>query len=84
MSYDLILDEKIEIWRRAHITVEADNLDEAIKKCLEGDYYPVEDEMLYNTEILLDPTIEDGPTREIYLNKSDSYEPIYTNDPRKK
>lgn len=83
MSYDLIIDEKVEVWRRTRATVEANNLEDAIKKCLKGDYYPIEDELLYDTETLLDPVIEDGPTREIYLNQPGVYEPIYTNNPHK-
>lgn len=84
MSYDLIIDEKVEVWRRTHVTVDTDNLDEAIEKCLNYDYDSTCNEILYDTEMAIDPFKENGPTVEIYLNESSSYGPIYTNDPHKK
>lgn len=84
MPYDLIIDEKIEVWRRTYTTVDADNLEEAVNKCLEYDYDSTCDEILYNTEVAIDPFKENGPTVEIYLNETGSYDPIYTNDPHKK
>lgn len=84
MSYDLIIDEKVEVWRRTNVKVNADNLEDAIKKCLKYEYEHVSDKVLYDTEILLDPYCNDGPTVEIYLAESDKYDLIYTNDPNKK
>ena len=34
-SFDLIVDEKVVVWRRSYITVEADTLDDAVKNCIE-------------------------------------------------
>lgn len=33
--FDLIVDEKVAVWRRSYITVEADTLEDAVKDCLE-------------------------------------------------
>lgn len=38
MFYRLIIDEKIEVWKRTHVNVEADDLDTAVEKCLDDDY----------------------------------------------
>lgn len=83
MLYNLTVDEKIEVWKRTHVNVEADNLDEAINKCLDDDYEVTNHEILYETERLLSPNHTNGVTMEIYLDNSSKYEPIYTNDPYK-
>lgn len=31
--FDLIVDEKVAVWRRSYITVEAESLEEAVKDC---------------------------------------------------
>ena len=33
--FNLIVDEKVAVWRRSYITVEADSLEEAVKDCIE-------------------------------------------------
>lgn len=33
--FNLIVDEKVAVWRRSYITVEADSLEEAVKDCVE-------------------------------------------------
>lgn len=33
--FDLIVDEKVAVWRRSYITVEAETLEEAVQDCLE-------------------------------------------------
>lgn len=83
MSYRLIIDEKIEVWKRTHVNVEADDLDTAIKKCLDDDYEVTDTEILYETERPLSPNHTNGVTVEIYSSNSSDYEPIYTNDPYK-
>lgn len=83
MSYSLIIDEKIEVWKRTYVNVEADNLDIAVKKCLDADYDTTYTEILYETENALNPSDVNGATVEIYSPTSSDYEPIYTNDPYK-
>lgn len=83
MRYKLIIDEKIEVWKRTYVNVEADNLKAAIEKCKEENYEITDTEILYDTERLLNPEEVEGPTREIYLTGTDQYEPIYTDDPYK-
>lgn len=83
MRYRLIVDEKIEVWKRTYVNVEADNLKSAIEKCKEENYEVTNNEILYDTERYLKPEEVDGPTREIYHIETNQYEPIYTNDPYK-
>lgn len=80
MIFSLLIDEKIEVWKRTSVDVEADNLEDAIKKCLEDDYVVTDYETLYETEQLLSPDRNNGATVEIYLRNSSKYEPIYTNE----
>lgn len=52
--FELIVDEKISVWRRSHVKVEAESLEEAVKDCIEsgiGNAMDVIDsEYLYETE----------------------------------
>ena len=34
--FDLIVDEKVSVWRRSRIKVEAESLEEAVKNCVES------------------------------------------------
>lgn len=78
MKYNLFVDEKCEIWKRRYITVEAADLDEAIKNYKEGNFDNIYTEELYETEELMSPEENGGfPTIEVY-NK-DSYDTIWTN-----
>lgn len=78
MKYSLFVDEKVKVWKRRYITVEASNLDEAVKKYKEGDFDDEGTEELYETEELISPEENNGfPTIEVY-NK-DSYNTIWTN-----
>ena len=44
MKYELIVDEKISVWRRNYVIVEADSLEEASKECLNfSDKVDIED-----------------------------------------
>lgn len=83
MIFSLLIDEKIEVWKRTSVNVEADNLEDAIKECLEDNYTITDSEILYETEGLIDPDHYNGATKEIYLQDPNEYEPIYTNDPYK-
>lgn len=78
MKYNLFIDEKVRIWKRRYITVEAVDLDEAVKNYKEGDFDDEYTEELYETEELMSPEENDGfPTIEVY--NRDSYETIWTN-----
>lgn len=59
--FDLIVDEKVAVWRRSYITVEADTLEDAVKDCiergagaatdtLESNYIPETEECLPSSE----------------------------------
>lgn len=34
-NYELIVDEKVSVWKRSYITVAANSLEEAVKECIE-------------------------------------------------
>lgn len=78
MKYDLFVDEKVKVWKRRYITVEAADLDEAVKKYKEGNFDDEGTEELYETEELMSPEENNGlPTIEVY-NK-DFYDTIWAN-----
>ena len=60
-TFELIVDEKVAVWRRSTIEVEAKSREEAINKCLQyGTGYAsriIDSEYLYETEELS----SDGP-----------------------
>lgn len=64
--FTLIVDEKISVWRRSHIKVEAESLEEAVKDCIESgsanaiDF--IDSEYLYGTEE--------------YIKQHDFYHPV--------
>lgn len=69
MLFELIVDEKVAVWRRSYITVEAGSLEEAIKDCIESGADAATDtldsEYLFETEECLLPTSEDPRTVEV-------------------
>ena len=78
MKYSLFVDEKCKVWKRRYITVEASDLDEAIKNYKEGNFDQHYIDELYETEELMSPEENDGfLTIEVY-NK-DSWDTIWTN-----
>lgn len=83
MIYKLFVDEKVKIWKRSYINVEADNINDAVKKCLNQYQNSENQEILYDTEEGLNPIDENLPTLEVYVNDNSRYNPIYTNDPLK-
>lgn len=65
MKFNLVLDTKVSIWRRTYCSVDAENLEDAVKKVSEFDYDDIIDsEFLYETEELLD--YDQKPTTEIF------------------
>lgn len=67
--FNLIIDRKVEIWRREKVSIEAKSLEEATQKALVHDYLAPDDlEYLYETEYHLRPEETppyDRPTIEV-------------------
>lgn len=78
--FELIVDEKIMGWKRTHIKVEAESLEEAINMCIEEGSVAgecEESEFLYETEDVVKPTLADPHTLEIM---DASYNILYCDD----
>ena len=71
--FELIVDEKVAVWRRSYITVEAESLEEAIKDCLERGADAATDTLesiyIYETEECIPPSEEDPRTVEVMNRK---------------
>lgn len=66
-SFELILDEKVEVWRRTRCIVETNTLEEAIELVKNGEYDCLDSEILYETEYVMAPKDnENEPTVEIF------------------
>lgn len=67
--FDLIVDEKVAVWRRSYITVEANSLKEAVKDCLERGADAAVDTLdsnyIFESEECLHPSDEDHFTVEV-------------------
>lgn len=60
-TFGLIVDNRVEIWRRDRVTIKAETLEEAISHAESGDYdYVYDTEYLSDTEIYLGPKDVDG------------------------
>lgn len=54
--FKLIVDRKVEVWRRDHVEIEAESLEEAANKAIRHDYLVPDDSgYLYDTECTMDP-----------------------------
>lgn len=71
--FELIVDEKVAVWRRSYITVEAGSLEEAVKDCLErgadAATDTTESDYLFETEEYLPPSNTDPRTVEVMNRK---------------
>lgn len=77
-KFRLCIDEKVSLWKRTHVIVDAETLDEAIEKCKEEEYILDYSEDLDWTSELEEP--EEYSTYEIYKEEDSSYtNPIYSN-----
>lgn len=47
--FELIVDRLTEIWKRDKVTIEAESLEEAVKKALKHDYIAEDSEYIYDT-----------------------------------
>lgn len=55
-TFRLIVDRKVEVWRRDNVSIEAGSLEEAVNKAIEHDYLvPDDSEYLYDTECTMSP-----------------------------
>lgn len=67
--FDLIVDEKVAVWRRSYITVEADTLEDAVKDCLErgadAATDTLESDYIFETEECIQPSEKDAFTVEV-------------------
>lgn len=62
--FNLIVDRKVEIWRRDKISIEAESIEEAVQKALNYNYISENSEYLCETEYPVDPVYPD-PTIEV-------------------
>lgn len=67
--FELIVDEKVAVWRRSYITVEAESLEEAVKDCIERGADAATDTLDSNyiteTEECINPSYEEPLTVEV-------------------
>lgn len=63
-SYDLIVEEKVSVWRYTHIITQANSEKEAISNYFSGNYDTEESEYIPETEEVIESDKE--PTLEIY------------------
>lgn len=61
-KFNLFVDEKVTIWMRSYVTIEADSLEEAVEKCKNGIYDGSLGEPRYDTIKYLTPELNDGNT----------------------
>lgn len=55
-AFDLIIDRKVEVWRRENVSIEAESLDEAVNKAINHGYISEDSEYLYDTEEIMYPS----------------------------
>lgn len=82
-EFNMRVEERIAMWRREYVTVEAETLEEAIQKCIDGDYDIDDSEDLYETAERMDENEIKDSTFEIFQDDS-SDSPVYTNNPTTK
>lgn len=67
MKFNLYKDSKSTIWRRDYFRIEADSIEEAINQILNLDAYPIDSELLMDTEEGMLPSENGGQaTEEIF------------------
>lgn len=79
-TYNLYVDELVQVWKRTHVNIKANSEKDAIDKYLnEEDYDDIISEYLYESEENANPII--GPSIEIF---NDTGELIYSDNERDK
>lgn len=53
--FKLIVDKRVELWRRDHVNIEAESLEEAINKALNNEYICEDSNYFYDTEYVMEP-----------------------------
>lgn len=74
-TYNLYVDELVQVWRRTAIQVKANSEKEAVQRYLDDNYNINYNEYLYETEEYVNP--EKGPSIEIF---NDTGELIYSDN----
>ena len=71
--FDLIVDEKVSVWRRSYISVEAATLEDAVKDCIErgseAATNTLESEYIFETEERLSLSEDNWPIVEVMDRK---------------
>lgn len=71
--FDLIVDEKVSVWRRSYISVEAATLEDAVKDCIErgseAATNTLESEYIFETEEHLSSSEDNWPIIEVMDRK---------------
>lgn len=71
--FDLIVDEKVSVWRRSYISVEAATLEDAVKDCIErgseAATNTLESEYIFETEECLSSSEDNWPIVEVMDRK---------------
>ena len=65
-KFNMRVEERIAMWRREYVTVEAETLEEAIQKCIDGDYNIDDTENLYETAGRMDENEVQDSALEIF------------------
>lgn len=77
-KFELYKDSKYTVWHREHFSIEAETLDEAIKKITSEEAESYYNEFLYDTSEHLTPEENDGfATEEIYQGIEQCYKNGY-------
>lgn len=71
--FDLIVDEKVSVWRRSYISVEAATLEDAVKDCIErgseAATNTLESDYIFETEECLSSSEDNWPIVEVMDRK---------------
>ena len=71
--FDLIVDEKVSVWRRSYISVEAATLEDAVKDCIEkgsdAATNTLESDYIFETEECLSSSEDNWPVVEVMDRK---------------
>ena len=71
--FDLIVDEKVSVWKRSYISVEAATLEDAVKDCIEkgsdAATNTLESDYIFETEECLSSSEDNWPVVEVMDRK---------------
>lgn len=82
-TFDLVIEEKVSTWKTESVRVEAESIEEAIDKCINGEYEIISSEIPWD-EI---EHIQQSPTEPITVkvySEGDIRDLVFTNDIRLK